>query len=328
MTRLTPLFLLAVFALAVTASQSQEAGSKQIQAKIPVVLSTDVGNEIDDQWAIAYLMMSPEFETEGILSANAPTLPAPSAHATFEVLRDEVEHRMNLQVHPPLLEGSSLPLDNLKTPQPSAAATFLVDTSHAYSKQNRLNVLVIGAATDLASAILMDPSIVDRIQVIAMAFKNLSDTGGQEYNVENDPKAWQVILHSDVPLTIGSGDVCRASLSMGFQQAAELLSGHGPFADWLWSEYQAWYFQHVKPLRVNDFSKPWVIWDIITLAQLRGLATSKTITRPSLRDGGSFTESGSGQTIWIQSVDSHRLWSEFINNLDEFTQTHALPSSQ
>jgi inosine-uridine nucleoside N-ribohydrolase len=302
------------------------AASAVVLAKVPVVLSTDVGNEIDDQWAVAYLLTSPDFETKGILSAHAPTLPSPSAHFTYRVLCDEVEHHLNMQVHPPLLEGSSLPLQDVKTPRPNAAVEFLIKTARAYSATNRLNVLVIGAATDLASAILTDPGIVDRINVVAMGFKDLSAEGGKEYNVENDPKAWQVILRSAVPVTIGSGDVCRASLSLTFQQAAELLSGHGPIADWLWAEYQVWYFQHVKPLRVDDFSKPWIIWDIITLAHLRELTTSKTIGRPVLENDLALRATGSGHATWIESVDSRQLWKEFIANLDAYTRTHALPA--
>ena len=58
------------------------AWSLPAQVKIPVILSTDVGNEVDDQWAIAYLLTNPEFEVLGILSAHAPTLPDPSAHTT------------------------------------------------------------------------------------------------------------------------------------------------------------------------------------------------------------------------------------------------------
>src|SRR5690349_1644127 len=48
-------------------------------AKTPIFLSTDVGNEVDDQWAIVYLLTNPAFETLGISSAHAPTLPSPSA---------------------------------------------------------------------------------------------------------------------------------------------------------------------------------------------------------------------------------------------------------
>src|SRR5215813_3513155 len=47
-------------------------------ARIPVVLSTDVGNEVDDQWAVTYLLLQPRFQVLGVMSAQAPSLTAPA----------------------------------------------------------------------------------------------------------------------------------------------------------------------------------------------------------------------------------------------------------
>ena len=302
-----------------------QAAAVAAGAATPVILSTDVGNEIDDQWAIAYMLVNPAFDVRGIISAHAPSLPAPSAHATYEVLKDEVEHRMNMTVHPPLFEGSSEPLADARTPWPNAGVDFIIETSKGFSRDRRLVVLTIGAATDVASAVLQDPTIAERISVVAMGFRNLSE-GGKEYNVENDPKAWQVILASDVPVTIGSGDVCRRDLALSFYAAKKLISGHGPVGAWLWNEYQAWYFRFVKPLRVKDFSKPWVIWDTVVLAYEQGMTTQKTIPRPRLADNLSFEQIKTEKTItWITSVDSSRMWADFIAKLDEYERTHAIP---
>jgi inosine-uridine nucleoside N-ribohydrolase len=290
----------------------------------PVILSTDVGNEIDDQWAIVYMLTNPAFEVEGVISALAPSLPDPSAHTTYEVLVDVVERRLRMQTHPPLFEGSSIPLENSKTPHGNAGVDFIIETSKRFSKTNRLSVLTIGAATDVASAILKDPGIVDRITVVAMGFRNLTEAG-KEFNVENDPHAWQAILDSDVPVTIGSGEVCQHDLALSFENAKKLVSTHGPVGAWLWAEYQDWYFRFVKPLRQNDFSKPWVIWDIITLAYQQGMTTQKQIPRPRLKDDLSFEQTNSGNTItWITSVDSAHLWPDFIQKLDEYERSHAV----
>lgn len=292
--------------------------------KIPVLLSTDVGNEIDDQWAIAYMLVNPAFDVQGIVSAHAPSLPAPSAHATYEVLVDEVERRLGMVNHPPLLEGSSLPLADLKTPRMNRGVEFILETSRRFNAENRLTVLTIGAATDVASAILADPSLVQRIRVVAMGFRNLSD-GGNEYNVQNDPRAWQVILNSDVPVVIGSGDVCQKDLALGFEQAKKLISSHGAVGAWLWDEYQAWYFRFVKPLRQDDFSKPWVIWDTIVLAYTQGMTTQKSIPRPRLADNLAFQQTGTAKTIvWITGVDSHKMWADFLEKLDAYETTHAV----
>src|SRR5229473_1401414 len=278
------------------------SGAQNAPVRIPVVLSTDVGNEIDDQWAITYLLLQPRFDVLGVMSAHAPTITAPAGHTSYRILVDIVENRLGMSAHPPLVEGGSLPLENAKMPRPSPAVTFLIETSRRFSKNNRLTVLMIGAGTDVASAILTDPTIVDRVRTVQMGFADEQD--GNEFNIANDVHAVQAILDSNVPLVVGPGKVCRASLSLTFDRAREMLAKRGTIGAWLWEEYQAWYFRVVKPLRVNDFSKPWVIWDDITLAYVLGMTTQHTLPRPRLRDDMTFEQVKTDRTVtWITDVD-------------------------
>ena len=293
-------------------------------AKIPVILSTDVGNEIDDQWAVAYLLVNPEFDVLGIVSAHAPCVSPPAAHTTYLVLLDEVENRLKMHTHPPLFEGSSLTLENANTPQPNAGVDFIIQSSKRFSKDNRLSVLTIGAATDVASAILTDPSIVDRIRVVAMGFNNWPD-GGDEFNVLNDVKAWQVILASDVPVVVGCGDVCRKYLSLTLDQARDLISKQGPVGKWLWEEFVAWYYRYGEPIRKKDFSKPWIIWDDITLAYALGMTTQEVHPRPVLTDQAKFEHPQTERTItWITGIEEKRMWGDFVAKLDAYQRTHAV----
>jgi purine nucleosidase len=298
-------------------------GAQKADARIPVVLSTDVGNEIDDQWAVTYLLLQPRFDVLGVMSAHAPSITAPAGHTSHRILVDVVENRLGMSAHPPLIEGGSLPMENAKTPRPSPAVNFLIETSRRFSKNNRLTVLMIGAATDVASAILTDPTIVGRVRVIQMGFTDQQD--GNEFNVANDVHAVQAILDSNVPLVVGTGKVCRASLSLTLDQAREMLAKRGAIGAWLWEEYQAWYFRYVKPLRVNDFSKPWVIWDNITLAYALGMTTQHTLPRPRLRDDMTFEQVKTDQTVtWITDVDEQRMWTDFLSLVDEYQRTHAV----
>lgn len=287
-----------------------------------MILSTDVGNEIDDQWAVVYMLTNPDFDVLGIISSQAPTLTPPAAHTTYLVLRDEVENRLRMTVHPPLFEGSSLPLLDPKSPRDDAGVDFMIESSKAFSSTNRLTVLTIGAATDVASALLEDRTMADRIRVVAMGFNGWPN-GGNEFNVANDVAAWQVILQSDVPVVVGSGDVCRANLSLTLDDARKLVSDHGPVGRWLWDEFQAWYYRFVKPVRSDDLSKPWVIWDIITLAYVEGLTQQEVHPRPILKNDVNFDHVQTTRTItWITSVDSKRLWPDFITRLDAYERTH------
>jgi purine nucleosidase len=297
-------------------------------AKAQVILSTDVGNEIDDQWVVAYLLVDhQDFEVVGMISAHAPTLPDPSAHYTYLVLRDEVENRLGMAQHPPLFEGSSMPLPTVNIPEPNAGVNFIISSSKHFSSAHRLTVLTIGAATDVASAIIEDPGIVQRIRVVAMGFKSWPQ-GADEFNVANDVHAWQVILDSQVPVVIGCGDVCRANLSLTLSQARNLISKHGPVGAWLWSEFQDWYYRYVKPLRVNDFSKSWVIWDMITAAYVNGYTNHVDYARPRLTDAMQFEQgSNSSNIVWITHVDAKRLWQDFVLTLDAYERTHKLLST-
>jgi inosine-uridine nucleoside N-ribohydrolase len=214
-------------------------------------------------------------------------------------------------------------MENAKTARSSPAVNFLIETSRRFSKDNRLTVLMIGAGTDVASAILTDPTIVERVRVIQMGFSD--EQGGNEFNIANDVHAVQAILDSNVPLVVGPGKVCRASLSLTFDQAGEMLAKRGAIGAWLWEEYQAWYFRYVKPLRVNDFSKPWVIWDDITLAYVLGMTTQHTLPRPRLRDDMTFEQVETDQIVtWITDVDEQRMWADFLSLVDKYQRTHSM----
>jgi inosine-uridine nucleoside N-ribohydrolase len=214
-------------------------------------------------------------------------------------------------------------MQNAKTPRMSPAVDFLVEISRRFTRDNRLTVLMIGAATDVASAILTDPTIVDRIRVIQMGFPG--EKGGDEFNIANDVHAVQAILDSKVPLVIGPGNVCRASLSLSLDQARAMLATRGAIGAWLWEEYQAWYFRAVKPLRVDDFSKPWVIWDTITLAYVLGMTEQHTLRRPSMRDDMTFEQGRTDRTVtWITDVDEKRMWADFLSLIDGYQRTHAV----
>jgi purine nucleosidase len=313
------------FAVLFVVSTAVVCGAQNADARIPVVLSTDVGNEIDDQWAITYLLLQPRLEVLGVMSAHAPSISAPAGQTSYRILVDVVENRLGMSTHPPLVEGGSLPLQNAKTPLMSPAVRFLVETSRRFTKDNRLTVLMIGAATDVASAILTDPTIVDRVRVIQMGFPD--ETGGDEFNIANDVHAVQAILDSKVPLVIGPGKVCRANLSLSLDQARAMLATRGAIGGWLWEEYQAWYYRAVKPLRVDDFSKPWVIWDDITLAYVLGMTEQHTLPRPSMRDDMSFAPGSTDRTVtWITDVDEQRMWADFLSLIDNYQRTHAVGS--
>jgi len=129
-------------------------------------------------------------------------------------------------------------------------------------------------------------------------------------------------------VAIGCGKVCQATLALTPVQAKDLIATRGPIGAWLWDEYQAWYYRNVKPVRVDDFSKPWIIWDTITLAFVEGMTEQKQVPRPVLKDNMVFDHPETSDNItWITGLNSQRLWADFAAKLDAYQRTHDVTPS-
>jgi purine nucleosidase len=135
---------------------------------------------MDDQWAVAHLALSSEAELRGVVTTHAPNLAHPAASTSARCVGEVLAHVPNAPV-PTVIAGSSVPLLG-RIPASNAGVDFVLEESLRYSPDTRLVVLVLGAVTDVASVLLTDPSLSDRIEVIAMGFDTWPD-GHDEFNV-------------------------------------------------------------------------------------------------------------------------------------------------
>ena len=56
--------LLAILIGGVTCVLEMNASAGEGNTKIPVILDTDIGDDIDDTWALGFLLRSPEFDVK------------------------------------------------------------------------------------------------------------------------------------------------------------------------------------------------------------------------------------------------------------------------
>jgi purine nucleosidase len=279
-----------------------------------VIVTTDCGADIDDQYAIAYLSLIPQIDIKGVVTTHAPTLPK-KAESSAACVKD-VLRRLGISLPPPIFAGSDVPL-NGRTPLRNAGVDFMLETSRHYSANNRLVVITIGATTDVASAFLADPTLGDRVEILTMGF-NSWPKGTDPWNIKNDPLAYQVILDSSAPITIGSAEVCQAHLTLDDQSAAHMLNGHGEFAEWLNTLFQNWITNNTDLVASVVSPRHWVIWDTVVVADLLGFTTAKTYPRPALNLSDlTFSFPKMKKTVrWITSIDQDRMWADFVRRLD------------
>lgn len=235
--------------------------------RIDMVLDTDAYNEIDDQYAIAYMLKSDDKLNIKALYA-APFYNSNSESPSDGMYRsyEEIKNILTLAGRKDLIDvtfvGSTEYLANENTPVQSDAANHLVSLAKNYTAQEPLYVVAIGAITNVASALLIDPSIAESIVVVWLGGHSL-ELGAGEFNMKQDIAAARVVYNSGVPYVQLP---CMGVVSEFRISEPELdywLVGKNPLCDYL--------AQHTKNA-ANRYAKgkPWtrVIWDVTAVAWL------------------------------------------------------------
>lgn len=171
------------------------------EGRVDVVLDTDAYNEIDDQFAIAYLLNSKEkLNTKAIYAAPFFNSNSVGPKDGMEKSYNEILKLISLLGEKvDVFKGSESFLDNENTPVISSAAQDLAERVKNYSPQNPLYVVAIGAITSIASAILLNPELTENAVVIWLGGHALHYHNTREFNMYQDVAAARVVMQSGVP---------------------------------------------------------------------------------------------------------------------------------
>ncbi len=263
------------------------------KGKVRMVLDTDTYNEVDDQFAMAYSLLSPEkLEVEAIYAApffnDRSTGPEDGMLKSYdEIVR--LLGKMNVSSDGFVFQGSRSYLPNGETPVDSPAARDLIRRAMAHSEDDPLYVVAIGAITNVASAILMEPDICKRIVVVWLGGHPLSYPTAREFNLQQDVPAVRVLLDCGAPVVLVP---CLGVASHLLASAADMqhhLKGKNALCDALSELFCAY----------TDDPFGWAkeIWDVATIAWLINpeWAPSSLEHSPMLTD----------DCHWAQSSDRH-----------------------
>ena len=283
--------------------------------RIPVVVTTDCGVEVDDQWALVHLALSPKVALRAIVTTHAPSFIRPASERSAKAAR-EIVAKLPPDRRPLVMPGSPIPLSNLDEPSANDGVDLILKETRDGTPDRRVVVVVIGAATDVASALLIDPSFADRVEVVAMGFDGW-EKGGDPWNVKNDVKAWQVLLDSRLPLVVGDCAVSKRCLVMSSPEAHRRLDHCGPLGTTLADILDKWLTANPDlAAKATASVGRWPIWDEVTVAHILGMTEVDVRHRPSLRSDLSLDHSGTRGTVrWIREVDSERLWIDLAENI-------------
>jgi inosine-uridine nucleoside N-ribohydrolase len=231
--------------------------------RVPMVLDTDTYNEIDDQFALTYALLSPDrLDVTAIYAApfhnERSTGPEDGMLKSYdEILR--VLDRLDRPHAGLAFQGARGWLPGAEQPVSSPAVDDLIARALA-PREGPLYVVAIGAITNVASAILTAPEIIRRIVVVWLGGNSTYWHTAAEFNLEQDMHASRVMFESGVPLVHVP---CYNVASMLVTTEAEIdryVKGRGKIGDYLSTTYSACYDDH--------FGRSRVIWDLAPVAWL------------------------------------------------------------
>ncbi|MGI8537007.1 MAG: nucleoside hydrolase [Mycobacteriales bacterium] len=313
--------------------------------RVDVVIDTDATNEVDDQLAIVWALLRPDIiEVKALhacpYSLEPEVLLGPGfrdesaairlAERTGQALRfDPVPAQEGMRraaaecrrlaalvgVDVPVVEGATRVMSDPDSPVESDATASLIELAHQ-DREGPLWVLGIGAATNLASAVLLDPTIREHVNIVwTSAYPTFWPLPNASFNLAQDLCASRFLFDSGVPLTYLPGYYIGEQLGVSVPELEQHVRGKGVVGDALFELCMA--SRHLSD--VPGASK--VMWDLIDVAWVLDPSwlPSRLLPAPALAEDLRWVDAGPGRHLMREAVriDRDALWTDFFRVLAE-----------
>jgi inosine-uridine nucleoside N-ribohydrolase len=211
------------------------AGIAASSQPIPIILDTDIGSDIDDAFALALIMKSPELELLGVTTVSGDT--AARARIAAKMLWEAGGKWRQVPVvagvpGPPQHINQAPWASDFVSPQllQQSAVDFLRSKLHRYPGQ--ITLIAIGELTNVAALIKTDPLAAKKIKRLAIMGGSVArgyEPGSKpdaEWNIKSNSAAAQVVFASSIPISMTQPDAKKAADPSPAPAGSELaLSG-------------------------------------------------------------------------------------------------------
>ncbi len=283
------------------------------------VLDTDTFNEIDDQFAVAFAMLSPEkINLKAITAApfhnDRSTGPADGMSKSY----DEICRLLKLLKKDPdgfAFRGSERWLGDSLEPVESEAVLRIVELAVEAKAAGRILYLIaIGAPTNIASALLKAPDIIENVVVVWLGGHAFYIPDNHEFNLRQDITASQVLFESGVPLVqipcVGVAENLYATVPV----LERRCSKSGPLGEFLYTQAAEEVGYDPTVFRT--------IWDIATVAWFvcpEAVCTA-CVSAPVLNDDTSWTLTGDRHEICVATyIYKDAVFNTLFDKLADFS---------
>jgi inosine-uridine nucleoside N-ribohydrolase len=287
---------------------------------VKVILDTDTYNEIDDQFALVQMLFSKK--RMDVLSINAAPFSmnnrSDDPQKGMELSYDEIFRlldKINLKKNNFVFKGSTKYVGFEKKPISSPAADNIIETALKCSANDPLYVIAIGAITNVASAILKEPEIINKIVVVWLGGNALYWPENNEFNLKQDIGGAQVLFDSGVSLVLVPCKGVTSHLISTVPEIEKYIEPHGEIGKFLAMRFKEYNNNH------KGWSKE--IWDMAAISWVLNEEWAPTNITPSpiLLDDKSWAFNENRHPIKIvYEIKRDLILQDFIEKLENFSK--------
>jgi len=243
----TPLFcLLALTALLAAGSRSAVSAAPK---KTPVILASDIGDDIDDTWALGLLLRSPELDVKLVVSDDGKPLYRSKILAKFleAAKRTDIPVGVGRETAKKGEGGQSAWVRNYNLNRYPGkvyadGVQALVDT--IMDSREPVTVIAIGPLPTVAAALEREPRIAEKARFVGMHGSVRVGYGGSktpsaEYNVKQDVPACQKVFLAPWEMTITPLDTCGV-IDLQGERYQRVRQSKDPIAAAITENYRLW----------------------------------------------------------------------------------------
>jgi len=245
--------MLAMFAVASSSCAFSRSSPSSQNEKIAVIFDTDIGGDIDDTWALALLVQSPEFDVKLVTTEVANTRSKAEIVAKFleTVGRTDIPVGIGVQQnnsrHRQQEWTEGYKLSSYPGTIYEDGVQALIDT--IMKSRGPIKVIAVGPVPNIAAALEREPRIAQKAEFVGMHGSVYRGYGGSskvsaEYNVRADAKAAQKVFTAPWKMTITPLDTCGIVQLKG-PKYQKVLKRNSLLTRALIENYRAWYKQGI-----------------------------------------------------------------------------------
>lgn len=287
---------------------------------VKTILDTDTYNEIDDQFALVQMLLSKE--RIDVLSINAVPFsmnnrsddPQKGMELSYEEIFRLLK-KINFKKNNFVFKGSTKYVGFDKKPIDSPAADNIIENALKCSESDPLYVVAIGAITNVASAILKEPEIINKIVVVWLGGNALYWPENNEFNLKQDIGGAQVLFDSGVSLVLVPCKGVTSHLISTVPEIEKYIEPHGEIGKFLAMRFKEYNNNH------KGWSKE--IWDMAAVSWVLNEEWAPTNIAPSpiLLDDKTWTFDENRHPIKIvYDIKRDLILQDFIEKLENFSK--------